>query len=57
MLKGKGKIFEKGESGGHVLYISSDITHDSAYPFHHGDEVQVVLDPEKKCLVISKKEA
>ena len=45
MLKSKGKIFLKG-----------DITHDSAYPFHHGDEVQVELDPEKKCLVISKKE-
>jgi hypothetical protein len=56
MLKGEGRIFRKGDSGGHVLYISKDVTSDSAYPFQHGDAVQIEIDPVKKCFVVSKKE-
>ena len=56
MLKGEGRIFKKGDFGGHVLYIGKDVTSDSAYPFSPHDEVSIEIDTEKKCLVISKKE-
>lgn len=56
MLQGEGKIFKKGDFGGHVLYIGRDVTSDSAYPFSPHDEVCIKIDPQKKCLVISKKE-
>jgi len=57
MLKGKGKIWKASGSGGHVVYIPSDIIKDSAYPFEHLEDVDVQLDPKRKQLVITKVEA
>lgn len=57
MLTGTGRINKKGRTGGHVLYISRDITTDSNYPFKpnegHGEPVDLVL--KNGCLVVSKK--
>ena len=56
MLKAKGKIWKaSGNKHGHVVYVSADITKDSAYPFEVREEVVVTLNPETKQLIISKK--
>jgi len=57
MLKGEGKVAEVGDVGGHRIYISKDVTSDSAYPFKNGEEVTVEIDTKKQCLIIRKKEA
>ena len=57
MLKAKGKIWKASSNKeGHVVYISTDITKDSAYPFKAREEVIVVLDPKTQQLIVSKKE-
>lgn len=57
MLKHKGKIWKAtGESNAHVVYISSLITQDSAYPFKAGENVQVEVDVIEKKIIITKKE-
>ena len=54
MLNAKGKVWKASKQGGHVIYISTDITKDSAYPFKLLESVDVQLNLEKKQLVITK---
>lgn len=45
----KGKKYDK-----YFVYIPSEVARDSAFPFKHGDDVVVKIDPEKKRLLIEK---
>lgn len=54
MLEAKGRVWKATHNGGHVIYISTDITKDSAYPFKPREDVNVQLDPKKKRLIITK---
>ena len=57
MLKHKGKIWKAThKSKAQVVYISSLITQDSAYPFQVGDNVQVEVDVHAKKIIITKEE-
>lgn len=54
MLEKKSKIWKASRQGGHVVYIPSDITKDSTYPFSPHETIHVKLDPEKQTLTITK---
>lgn len=45
----KGKKYDK-----YFVYIPSEVARDSNFPFKHGDEVVVKIDPENKQLIIKK---
>lgn len=53
--EGKGKIIEISKKA-RTRYISvpSDVASDDRFPFSDGEEVRVLINPEKKCLTITK---
>ena len=54
-LVGVGKVWKASTHGGHVIYVPTDLTKDSAYPFKVREEVVVVIEPEKMRLTITKR--
>ena len=56
MLIGKGKVWKATtKARGHVIYIPTDVTTDSAYPFELREEVRVYIDRENNRLIIAKR--
>ncbi len=60
VLEGKGRfINRKTPTAGKVydrffVYVPTDIARDSAFPFDEGEEVEIRIDINKKCVIIEK---
>lgn len=46
MLEGSGRVIQAG-SGGMAVYVSTDVTADSQFPFKQGDRVKVRIEKGK----------
>jgi hypothetical protein len=55
MLKGKGTVWKASTRGGIAIYIPSDVTKDSTFPFKIKDNVNVEIDPKGERLIITKR--
>ena len=57
-LKKKGKIMQSPNSYTQYLTISSAITRDSQYPFEKDEEVEIIVDPkQRRIMIVSVKNA
>ena len=57
-LKKKGKIMQCPNSYTKYLTISSDITRDSQYTFEKYEEVEIIVDPkQRRIMIVSVKNA
>ena len=52
MIEGVGKISFASRSKTAILYIPSDITKDSAFPFENGENVRIRIENQK--LIVEK---
>ena len=52
-LRAKGRIMQV-EKGRTLVYVSRSLADDSAWPFEPGEEVELVIDPEERRLIVSK---
>lgn len=55
MLKKQGKVWKATHNAkSHVVYIPSDITKDSKYPFKPKEKVNIEPDPKNQRLIVTK---
>jgi len=57
VLKGKSKIVKSSNSYTQYVTIPSSITRDSQFPFTGGEEVEIIIDPDTKQIIIKEKGA
>lgn len=57
VLKGKAKIIQSPHAKTQYITIPSALTRDSQYPFKNGDEVEIIIDPERELIMVVGKES
>lgn len=55
VLKSESKLYQHPKSRTLYLTIPSKLANDSAFPFHGGDRVSVIFEPNFKRLIVMKK--
>lgn len=56
-LKGKAKIIQSPHAKTQYLTIPSALTRDSQYPFKDGDEVEIIIDPDHKIIMVAGRDS
>ena len=56
-LKEKAKIIQSPHAKTQYLTIPASITRDSQYPFKNGDEVEIIIDPERKLVMVAGRDS
>ena len=60
MLEGKGRFTNRPtETGGKLydkfyIYVPTEVARDGLFPFIHGEEIVIRIDPENQSLIISR---
>lgn len=52
--EGSGRVVAVGKAKTRYITVPSDVARDDRFPFADGEEVRVLINPEKKCLTIKK---
>jgi hypothetical protein len=52
--EGNGRVVAVGKAKTRYVTVPSDVASDDRFPFVDGEEVRVIIHPEKKCLTITK---
>ncbi|AGB02411.1 hypothetical protein Metfor_1372 [Methanoregula formicica SMSP] len=53
--EGKGRIIKLSDKADtRYVSIPAKVASDSQFPFSDGEEVRVIIHPDKKCLTVSK---
>ncbi len=54
VLEGNGRFWEHTK-GKMILYIPADVYKDSQFPFKPKDQVKVIIEPDKKRMIVEKR--
>lgn len=56
-LKGKAKIIQSPHAKTQYITVPSAVVRDSQYPFTEDEEVEIIVDPDRKLIVVAGKDS